>query len=305
MKETIMRILSAAILLPIFIFSFQYSAFLYYIPLLLMGLIIIYLGLNEFYKLSDRGEEGRPFRTTGLIIGWILYVIYYFNFLFRQNQVELPYFLANSVRFFKADYEIVVMVLFLVGFLSYVWQILYRPLDGAIFSVSTTVLGVIYLVIPLGHFFKLLSLPFGIYYVYLVCGLTMITDAGAYFGGRLFGRHPAGLKISPKKTIEGYVTGSITAIIYCFIVNYIWTITTGKQPPFGLIETILFGFIFSVISVAGDLAESAMKRDARTKDSAGTIPGHGGVLDLVDALLFTIPCAYIYLVLKEMAGFAI
>ena len=78
MKETMMRILSAVILLPIFIFSFQYSAFLYYIPLLLLGLIVIYLGLAEFYKLSDRGDEGRPFRTTGLILGFLIF----FNLLF-------------------------------------------------------------------------------------------------------------------------------------------------------------------------------------------------------------------------------
>ncbi|MBK8394463.1 MAG: phosphatidate cytidylyltransferase [Leptospiraceae bacterium] len=305
MKETMMRILSAVILLPIFIFSFQYSAFLYYIPLLLLGLIVIYLGLTEFYKLSDRGEEGRPFRTTGILLGFLIFFIYYFNLLFRQNQLELPFWLENTARFFKADYEMVVMAVFLVTFFSYVWQIIYRPLDGAIFSVSTTVLGVLYLAIPLGHFLKLLSLPFGLYYIYIVCGLTMITDAGAYFGGRLFGRHPAGLKISPKKTIEGYVTGSITAVIYCLIINAIWIHALDKTPAFGTIETIIFGFVFSVISVAGDLSESAMKRDARTKDSAGTIPGHGGILDLSDALLFTIPCAYIYLVIKEMAGFSI
>ena len=305
MKETMMRILSAVILLPIFIFSFQYSAFLYYIPLLLLGLIVIYLGLTEFYKLSDRGEEGRPFRTTGILLGFLIFFIYYFNLLFRQNQLELPFWLENTARFFKADYEMVVMAVFLVTFFSYVWQIIYRPLDGAIFSVSTTVLGVLYLAIPLGHFLKLLSLPFGLYYIYIVCGLTMITDAGAYFGGRLFGRHPAGLKISPKNTIEGYVTGSITAVIYCLIINAIWIHALDKTPAFGTIETIIFGFVFSVISVAGDLSESAMKRDARTKDSAGTIPGHGGILDLSDALLFTIPCAYIYLVIKEMAGFSI
>jgi phosphatidate cytidylyltransferase len=164
---------------------------------------------------------------------------------------------------------------------------------------------VIYLAIPLGHFLKLLGLQNGVYYIYIVCGLTMITDAGAYFGGRLFGRHPAGLKISPKKTIEGYVTGIVTSILYCLIINAIWTYSLGKTPAFGTIETIVFGFIFSVISVAGDLSESAMKRDAHTKDSAGTIPGHGGVLDLADALLFTIPMCYVYLVLKEMAGFAI
>lgn len=305
MKETIMRLLSAAVMVPIFIFSFHYSAFLYYLPLYILGISVIYLGLVEFYSLSDRGEEGRPFRKTGLILGLIIFTIYYFHLLFRQNQVMLPSWIANSVGYFKADYELVVIAVFLVSFFAFVWQILFRPLDGAMYSVSTTVIGVIYLVLPLGHFLKLLALPNGLYYVYIVCGLTMLTDTGAYFGGRLFGRHPAGLKISPKKTIEGYVTGSIAAIVFCFGVNGVWIYTTGKNTPFGIIETILFGFVFSVISVAGDLAESAMKRDAHAKDSSGTIPGHGGVLDLADALFFTIPMSYLYLILKEMAGFSI
>lgn len=274
-------------------------------PLFLLGLTVIYLGLNEFYKLSDKGEEGRPFRMTGMVLSILIFLIYYLNLLFRQNQVELPSGLASMVGYFKSEYELVSIAVFLVAFFSFVWQILYRPLDGAIYSVSTTVLGVIYLAIPLGHFLKLLSLPHGIYYIYIVCGLTMITDAGAYFGGRLFGRHPAGLKISPKKTIEGYVTGSVSAVLYCLIINAIWVKGLGKNIPFGTIETIVFGFVFSVISVAGDLSESAMKRDAKTKDSAGTIPGHGGVLDLADALLFTIPTCYVYLVLKEMVGFSI
>ena len=79
-----------------------------------------------------------------------------------------------------------------------------------------------------------------------------------------------------------------------------------------LADEWIFLFVLARMPVAvfelpglGDLSESAMKRDAHTKDSAGTIPGHGGVLDLADALLFTIPTAYVYLVFKEMAGFSI
>jgi phosphatidate cytidylyltransferase len=305
MKETLMRILSAALILPIFIYAFQYSSGLYFIPFYIMGSIAIYLGLNEFYKLSDREDEGRAFRGTGNFFAHIIFFIYFFNFLFRQNKFEVPFFIGNMGKYFQAEYELVTVCIFLIVLISLILQILKRPLDGAIFSVSTTVVGVIYMVVPLGHFLKVLSLPNGIYYIYMTAGLTFITDAGAYFGGRLFGRHPAGLKISPKKTLEGYATGMVSAVIYCLIINFIWINVWKEAPPFGTIETILFAIVFSIISVAGDLAESAMKRDAKIKDSAGTIPGHGGFLDLADALLFTIPSCYFYLILKEMLGFSI
>jgi phosphatidate cytidylyltransferase len=305
MKETMLRILSAAVLVPIYIYSFQYSSGVYFFPLYLLGAIIIHLGLKEIYSLSNREEEGKPFRGTGYIFGQIIFIIYYFNFLFRQNKFEAPYFIVNIAKFFQADYELVAICIFFVVFFSLVNQILKRPLNGAIFSVSTTVLGVIYIVIPIGHFLKLLSLSHGIYYIYILTGLTIMTDVGAYFGGRLFGRHPAGLKISPKKTLEGYATGIVSAVFYSLLINLIWEKVWNDTPSFGTIETILFAIVFSVISVAGDLAESGMKRDAKIKDSAGTIPGHGGVLDLSDALLFTIPLCYIYLIAKEMLGFGI
>ncbi len=305
MKETLMRILSAIILLPMYIYSFQYSEGLFFLPLYLMGVVIIHLGLKEIYALSNREEEGKPFLGTGFFLAQVIYIIYYFNFLFRQSKFEVPFFIGNIAKYFQADYELVTICIFLVIFFSLINQILKRPLDGAIFSVATTVLGVIYVSIPIGHFFKILALKNGIYYVYILTGLTMMTDVGAYFGGRLFGRHPAGLKISPKKTLEGYATGIISAVIYCLAINFIWVKVWKDTPSFGTIETILFAMVFSVISVAGDLSESAMKRDAKIKDSAGTIPGHGGVLDLSDALLFTIPLCYIYLIVKEMLGFSI
>lgn len=305
MSETLRRILSAAILVPIYIYSFQYSEAVYFFPLYLVGTAGIYMGLKEFFTLSDRGEDGKPFETTALFFGIAIFTLYYLNFLIRQNKVAPPGFLENSGKYFKSEYEIVAIMIFLMLIISFVLQILRRPLNGAIFSVSTTLLGTIYLSVALGHFMKLLALPFGIYYIYLVTGLTMITDAGAYFGGRFFGRHPAGLKISPKKTWEGYATGIITAVVYALILNFLWVLINGTAIPFGTVETIFFALLFAVITIMGDLAESAMKRDAKTKDSSSVIPGHGGMLDTIDALLFTIPSCYLYLVLKEMMGFAI
>lgn len=129
-----------------------------------------------------------------------------------------------------------------------------------------------------------------------------MTDAGAYFGGRWFGSHPAGLAISPKKTWEGYVTGIFTAIGSVFIFNIIWEYSTGTSAAVKGLEVFLISAILSFVSVIGDLLESAMKRDAKIKDSGSLIPGHGGILDLADALLITIPILYYYLQIKGNLG---
>jgi phosphatidate cytidylyltransferase len=305
MSETTRRILSAAILVPLFLFSFYYSGW-YYIQLFVFCCIPIYLGIKEFYSFSNREDEGKPFQKTGFFYGILMYLVAYLQFIQTQTHNPLPRDISLTLsKIIPPDINILFPILFLLFVHVYLLQILTRPLEGAIFSTSSTIAGVIYLVIPNVYFLKVIALERGIYYIWIVAGLTFLTDAGAYFGGRWFGRHPAGLKISPKKTWEGYITGIITALVYTFSVTYFWRPVTGQDPGFSYFELLLFTPLFSLISVIGDLAESAMKRDARVKDSASVIPGHGGLLDLGDAIFFTMPCAYFYLSLKLHLGFTI
>jgi phosphatidate cytidylyltransferase len=305
MGETTRRLLSAVIMVPSFMFAFYYSGW-YYLQLFIFCAIPIYIGIKEFYSFSNRGDEGKPFSRIGIFYGILLYALAFLQFVQIQKHNPLPAeYLASIGRFVPAEADLLLPVFFIFFIHVYVLQILTRPLDGAIFSTSATIAGVMYLVIPNVYFLKMVSLEKGIYYIWIVAGLTFITDAGAYFGGRWFGRHPAGLKISPKKTWEGYITGIITALIFTLSVTYFWESLGGSKPGFGYLELLVFTPIFSLISIAGDLSESAMKRDAKMKDSASVIPGHGGLLDLGDAVFFTVPCAYFYLSAKLSMGFVI
>jgi phosphatidate cytidylyltransferase len=302
MSETARRILSAAILVPAFLFCFYYTGW-FYIQLYLFCSGAVYIGIKEFYRFADRGDDGKPFGRIGILYGLILYTIFFLQFLQVQTHNPLP----DNIRLFLNTYvphnaNILLPIIMVMFIHIYILQILTRQLDGAIFSTSATISGVIYLSVPSGYFLKIVSLENGIYYIWIVAGLTFLTDTGAYFGGRWFGRHPAGLKISPKKTWEGYITGLITALIYTLAVNLVWEKVTGKPGSFGYLELVFITPVLSLISVAGDLAESAMKRDAKMKDSAGTIPGHGGLLDLCDAIFFTVPVAYFYLSIKQALG---
>ncbi|EMO52627.1 phosphatidate cytidylyltransferase [Leptospira noguchii] len=301
MGETSKRLASAAVLILFYLFMIFYPGFYYlqtYLILLLGGAI----GIKEFYNLSDRGEEGRPFRGTGSFFMLLVISFYYFRFLGSQNQFEAPLFFLQNIKYFIPPFDPVPVLFLLLFIVTFTLQITRRPLDGAIFSVSSTFLGVFYVAVPLGHFLLLLGMAQGIYYIVFVSVVTFLTDAGAYFGGRWFGRHPAGLAISPKKTWEGYVTGIFTAIGSVFIFNIIWEYSTGTSAAVKGLEVFLISAILSFVSVIGDLLESAMKRDAKIKDSGSLIPGHGGILDLADALLITIPVLYYYLQIKGNLG---
>ncbi|OOV45268.1 phosphatidate cytidylyltransferase [Leptospira kirschneri serovar Pomona] len=301
MGETSKRLASAAVLILFYLFMIFYPGFYYlqtYLILLLGGAI----GIKEFYNLSDRGEDGRPFRGTGVFFMLLVISFYYFRFLGSQNQFEAPLFFLQNIKYFIPPFDPVPVAFLLLFIVTFTLQITRRPLDGAIFSVSSTFLGVFYVAVPLGHFLLLLGMAQGIYYIVFVSVVTFLMDAGAYFGGRWFGRHPAGLAISPKKTWEGYVTGIFTAIGSVFIFNIIWEYSTGTLAAVRGLEVFLISAILSFVSVIGDLLESAMKRDAKIKDSGSLIPGHGGILDLADALLITIPVLYYYLQIKGNLG---
>jgi phosphatidate cytidylyltransferase len=287
MRETILRLISAAFLVVLYLFTFRYHGFQFFqIPII--ASILFYLGIREFYGFSDR-EESKPFRKTGYFFGVIIIFCHYFQFIMIQEHIPTPeWAIKIGLIITQPGFSFIGLLLILATIVSFVWQILYRQLDGAIFSITSTIFGLIYVAIPLGFFFLLLAPKAGNYFITLVSTVTFISDAGAYFGGRFFGKNPAGLKISPKKTWEGYIVGNLTGVFSGVVVTYLW----ADEAPYGYVATIVFSFILSIVSVIGDLAESAMKRDAKTKDSGGLIPGHGGILDLADALFFTMPTLY-------------
>jgi phosphatidate cytidylyltransferase len=126
---------------------------------------------------------------------------------------------------------------------------------------------------------------FLIYYLYIV---IWIGDAGALYTGRSLGRHKLAPALSPNKTVEGAV-GSLVASVLGSLGVRAWFI-----PELGIFDAVALGILLNILGQLGDLAESGLKRSAGVKDSASFIPGHGGVLDRGDSLLFTGPVLYYY-----------
>jgi phosphatidate cytidylyltransferase len=143
-----------------------------------------------------------------------------------------------------------------------------------------TVGGVCWLGLLPGFYVALRYEPQGVVLIVLLFAAVSSGDVAAYYGGKTFGRHPLAPQLSPKKTIEGTVSGLLASGAGAALVTHVWL--DGAVWWRGL----LVGLLLGAVGQAGDLFESSLKRAAGTKDSSSLLPGHGGVLDRLDGLLF-------------------
>jgi phosphatidate cytidylyltransferase len=123
----------------------------------------------------------------------------------------------------------------------------------------------------------------------LLLATVVVSDTAQYYAGRAFGRRPLAPVVSPKKTIEGAAGGLVAAALFMAIAGS--RILVGEAP----VPLAVLGLAMAAVGICGDLFESSLKRHAGLKDSSTLIPGHGGVLDRIDALLFATPLFYLYL----------
>jgi len=157
--------------------------------------------------------------------------------------------------------------------------------SGATVSIAGTLLGVFWIGFAFAHAVLLRQLPHGDGVIIDVMVGTFLGDTGAYFGGKLFGRRPLAPLISPNKTVEGLFCGMLVAILSVFVAGLYQTWLTQGQA-LGL------GLAIAVLGPIGDLFESLVKRDAGAKDAGHMLGAHGGALDRLDAVIFTIVAAY-------------
>ena len=153
---------------------------------------------------------------------------------------------------------------------------------------SAALFPLLYLGLPFGALLaiRFMAGPPGLFLLMLT---VMVSDTAQYYTGRLFGRRPLAPAISPKKTIEGAIGGFVFGTLLLAIAGHWWL----PAVPLGI--RVVLGAAVVALGIAGDLFESMLKRSAGVKDSSTLIPGHGGVLDRIDALLFAAPIYYVVL----------
>jgi phosphatidate cytidylyltransferase len=167
------------------------------------------------------------------------------------------------------------------------------PLDQSLKDGAMTMLGVLYLGLTLGTLSMTRLLPQGQWLVFFLLLVTWASDTGAYYVGTLCGRHRLVPRVSPKKTVEGLVGGLISAILTAYAARW-WFL-----PELSGLDCLILAILLTFTGLWGDLAESAMKRSAGIKDSGRILPGHGGILDRLDSLLFATPAFYYYVTLAS------
>ena len=243
------------------------------IPLMLLVMYVAYIGSKEYVDILQK-KGFRPFLHL-IIIADICFVI-----------------LTALKRF---DLVPVVLTFGTIGAFTLV---LCKGRQPYIANVATTVLGFIYggwlpcYVILLRQLnrdslgFFSIKMCSGLGFMLLLFCTILMTDVGGYVFGSKFGKRPLAPVVSPKKTIEGSIGGSVLAIIAAMLIGYAIHIEWY--------QSLIAGLLITTFAQLGDLAESLIKRDAGVKDSGNSLPGHGGFLDRADSYLFSTPVAYFY-----------
>lgn len=175
----------------------------------------------------------------------------------------------------------------LLGLLGY--QVGFAPPETRYLSMFILLFGILYIGYTLGHFLRLRDQQDGALLVLFVLLVTWAGDAAAYYFGKTWGTRPLAPRLSPKKTVEGFLGGLVVAPIIAWV-GHLWFL-----PAVTPVDCLILGVLFTVLGLLGDLSESALKRQAGAKDSGALIPGHGGMLDRVDSLLLNAPVFYYYM----------
>jgi phosphatidate cytidylyltransferase len=259
-------------------------------------MVLAAAGLYEFYGLvQKRGLV--CFRWVGLAGGVLLMAGTFLHCTGRLGMYASP----SRVNDFEASF----LILFVLGLcLRHLFD--RRGKDGLL-AIATTLLGLMYVPYLLNfiqkiNYFPVLQPGDGAFYVVFFVVVTKFSDMGAYITGSLIGRHKMIPRISPGKTWEGFVG----AIVWSTAASLIFA-HFARNHLLGMtwLHAAVLGVVLSVGAVVGDLIESLFKREAGMKDSGTLFPGIGGILDLLDSLLFNAPLMYLYLrhVLTRPGGY--
>ncbi len=165
-------------------------------------------------------------------------------------------------------------------------------------NLAITMFGLVYIVLPLSfvvrinYFLNDSLVTDGRLWLSYVLITSKATDMGAYFSGKVLGKHPLSPYISPNKTIEGALGGTLLAIVYSLLFSLFFS--GSAHFHLAILDSLWLGAVLSILAQFGDLTESLFKRDAGVKNSSH-LPGLGGILDMVDSLIFTLPLTYFLL----------
>jgi len=222
----------------------------------------------EFYRMVDASRVP-PLTVFGLV--WVLLFIIspHFGYDFL-----VPLLLTSALV------------------LSLIWLVLRRQREAAFIGWAWTMAGILYIGWLLSYLVALRGLDDGRNWLLLALFATVGSDTAAFFVGRALGRHRLAPQISPGKTWEGFIGGILGAIVICLL----FILIPALRLPIGYGGAIILGLLVSIMGQLGDLVESLLKRNMGVKDSGRLMPGHGGILDRMDSVVFAGIVVYYYVI---------
>lgn len=267
LSNNAVRVLVSVFAIPVIIAASYFGSIYFFLLTLLIALVAFY----EFSVLvKNKGA------SANLILGLLSIILIVIN----QYRVFIDFF----------------SVVLLIMFIGLLWE-LFRNKDSAILNLGVTLLGIFYIglfaaaLIGLREFYPRIGELYlrGGYLVISVFASIWVCDSAAYYGGTALGNHKLFPRVSPKKSREGAVFGFFFAVLTMVLAKIIVLDFLSWSTA------IAIGIITGIFGQIGDLVESLIKRDAGVKDSSGLIPGHGGVFDRFDSILYTAPIILLYL----------
>lgn len=278
------RLLSTVVLWAVVVVAFVLGSNAVFFALIAF---IAVVGLLEYFQLLKRATDSRRFVWQSVLVS-----VAYLAYLFQYRDGAAPGLLASADALAIGG-----LVILLVA------SRLGTALEGrkSLDEIMRALFGFVYVTLLFAFVAKILCLPLmdvdgqssSAWYVLFLVIVTKFTDTGAYCVGSLMGKHKCIPHISPGKTWEGLAGGVMFALIAAFLCRYLCAdqLTLLASTPWLVVITLMI----AVASIIGDLSESILKRSLEIKDSGQIMPGIGGVLDLIDSLLFTAPVLYLYL----------
>ncbi|OQX81900.1 MAG: hypothetical protein B6D56_01040 [Candidatus Omnitrophica bacterium 4484_70.1] len=234
--------------------------------------LFIAMGLYEFFNMVEK-KEVKLFKSVGILTGILIPFSIYMKFPIK----ETGQFLFTVIGLF---------LLFLL-------ELTKKENHQTIFSISATIFGILYISWCFSFLIRIRQLPQGEVLSAFLLIVTKFSDIGAYFWGKKFGKISLIKRVSPQKSLEGAVGGFFTSVSVGILL--FWCV----KDVFSFVEGIVLIIILAIVSQLGDLFESLIKRDCKVKDSGKLLPGMGGVLDVIDSIIFTAPTFYLYTIMMR------
>ncbi|HTY37556.1 MAG TPA: phosphatidate cytidylyltransferase [Bacteroidota bacterium] len=300
------RVAVAVVAIPVIVWAAMTGSYFFFALVVLLSSFALY----ELYLLAEK-KGAFPLKTVGLVAGFVVDVA----FIYERLQAEVFRFFAARgfplSMFSQLQFLLVTILVFLLVVLLVE---LFRQRGSPILNAGTTVLGVMVVSLFFGTLIEIRELfPYGFpvskffsvavagdaemavitrwggYTIVSLLASIWVCDTAAYFGGLTFGRHRLFERVSPKKSWEGAIFGFFGALLAMIAARSLVLDYLRLQ------DAVIIGAIVGVFGQIGDLVESRFKRDAGVKDSSALIPGHGGVYDRFDSLVFVAPIVYLYI----------